>query len=214
MAKEKKKNKTKSSTSSSKKKLQLSENPYGKKRVPRLKKHYNEIVIKELKKKYNYNLMRLPKLEKIVVNMGLGKATSDSKILEAAINDLLIITGQKPTVRKAKKAISNFKLRKGMPVGIAVNLRRNRMFEFFDRLINIATPRIRDFRGYNVNGFDGRGNYNFGITEQIVFPEIDYDKVQSILGMNVTMVTSAKTDEEAKTLLELMGVPFKKTGIN
>ena len=182
------------------------------KMIPRLKDFYYSTVVKELKKKHNYtNTMKVPKIDKIVVNMGVGKAVSESKLIEAAVKDISMITGQKPTIRKAKKAISNFKLREGMPIGVKVTLRNNRMYEFFDRVMNIAAPRIRDFRGFNSNGFDGRGNYNFGITEQTVFPEIDYDRVHSVMGMNITMVTTAKTDEEARTLLELMGVPFSRT---
>jgi len=186
--------------------------PAENKMIPRLKVFYKNTVIEELKKKHNYtNNMEVPKLDKIVVNMGLGKAVSDSKLIEAAVKDISKITGQRPSIRKAKKSISNFKLRAGMPIGIKVTLRKNRMYEFFDRVMNIAAPRIRDFRGFNSNGFDGRGNYNFGITEQTVFPEIDYDKVYSVMGMNVTMVTTAITDEAARSLLELMGVPFSRT---
>lgn len=192
-------------------KIEVTDKPSGEKRVPRIKDLYRKNVMKELEKKYSYKKMEIPKIEKIIVSMGLGKAIQDSKLMEAAVNDLMIITGQRPSVRKAKKAISNFKLREGMPVGISVTLRNNMMYEFFDRLINVAAPRIRDFRGFKTDGFDGRGNYNFGLTEQIVFPEIDYDKVYSILGMNITMVTTAKTDEEARSLLELMGVPFRKS---
>ncbi|MBN1619304.1 50S ribosomal protein L5 [candidate division WOR-3 bacterium] len=212
MAKEKKTKATeRSGSGKSLQKIEVSDKPGGVKRVPRLKRFYSENVTKELGKKFSYNKMEIPKLEKIIVSMGLGKAIQDSKLMEAAVNDLMIITGQRPVIRKAKKAISNFKLREGMPVGISVTLRNNIMYEFFDRLVNVAAPRIRDFRGFKADGFDGRGNYNFGLTEQIVFPEIDYDKVYSILGMNITMVTTAKTDEEARSLLELMGVPFRKS---
>ena len=204
MAKEQKK-KVKSSAKKTKA-------PAEEKLTPRLREFYYETVTKELKKKYNYkNNMEIPKLDKIVVNMGLGKAVSDSKLIEAAVKDISMITGQRPSIRKAKKSISNFKLREGMPVGVKVTLRKQMMYEFFDRIMNVAAPRIRDFRGFNSDGFDGRGNYNFGITEQTVFPEIDYDKVYSVIGMNITMVTTATTDEEAKTLLELMGVPFSRT---
>ncbi|MBN1151406.1 50S ribosomal protein L5 [candidate division WOR-3 bacterium] len=179
--------------------------------MPRVKEYYDQTVSKELGKKFGYKKMDVPKLEKIVVSMGVGKAIGDSKLIEAAVNDLMIITGQRPSIRKATKAISNFKLREGMPVGVSVTLRNKMMYEFFDRLMNVAAPRIRDFRGFKTDGFDGRGNYNFGLTEQIVFPEIDYDKVYTIMGMNITIVTTANTDEEARSLLELMGVPFRKS---
>lgn len=191
--------------------FEVSDKPLGEMRVPRLLDFYRTNVIKALMKEFNYkNQMEVPKIEKIVVNMGVGKAVAEPKLIEAALNDLSLITGQKPAIRKAKKAISNFKLREGMPVGIKVTLRKNRMYEFFDRVMNIAAPRIRDFRGFKADGFDGRGNYNFGITEQIVFPEIDYDKVQTVMGMNITIVTSAKTDQESRSLLEKMGVPFTR----
>jgi len=152
--------------------------------------------------------MQVPRLEKIVVNSGVGEAAQDPKVLEGTLVELTAVTGQKPAVRRSRKAISNFKLREGMPVGAVVTLRRERMFEFLDRLVNLALPQTRDFRGLPPSAFDGRGNYNLGIREQIIFPEIDYDKIDHIRGMNITMVTSAKTDEEARELLRLLGVPF------
>ncbi len=163
-----------------------------------------------MKKKFGYkNVMQVPKLEKIVVNMGVGDAIQNVKLLDSATSDLSSIAGQKPAIRRAKNAISNFKLKAGMPIGCTLTLRKNRMYEFFDRLVNIAIPRIRDFRGTSPDSFDGRGNYNLGIEEQIIFPEIDYDKVEKIRGMNVTICTNAKTDEEGFELLKAMGMPFK-----
>lgn len=165
-----------------------------------------------MQKKFGYkNVMQVPHLEKIVLNMGIGEATENVKNLDSAIAELEVITGQKSNIRRAKKAISNFKLRAGMPVGCAVTLRRDKMFEFLDRLINIALPRVRDFHGVPNKSFDGRGNYNMGIKEQIIFPEIDYDKVDKVRGMNITIVTSAKTDEEAYALLEAFGMPFVRS---
>ncbi|WP_456456463.1 50S ribosomal protein L5 [Thermovibrio sp.] len=179
--------------------------------VPRLKKRYVEEVIPSLMKKFGYkNVMEVPKIEKIVVNMGVGEAVQNIKELENAMNDLALITGQKPSVRRAKRSEAGFKLRKGMPIGAKVTLRRDRMWEFLDRLISIALPRTRDFKGLSPKSFDGRGNYNFGLEEQTVFPEIDYDKVDKIRGMNITIVTTAETDEEAKALLEALGFPFRK----
>ena len=179
--------------------------------IPRLKKRYQEEVIPALMKKFGYkNVMEVPKIEKIVVNMGVGEAVQNIKELENAINDLALITGQKPSVRRAKRSEAGFKLRKGMPIGAKVTLRRDRMWEFLDRLISIALPRTRDFKGLSPKSFDGRGNYNFGLEEQTVFPEIDYDKVDKIRGMNITIVTTAETDEEAKALLEALGFPFRK----
>jgi len=179
--------------------------------VPRLKKKYQEEVVPALMKKFGYkNIMEVPKIEKIVVNMGVGEAVQNIKALENAMNDLALITGQKPSVRRAKKSEAGFKLRKGMPIGAKVTLRRDRMWDFLDRLISIALPRVRDFKGLSPKSFDGRGNYNFGLEEQTVFPEIDYDKVDKIRGMNITIVTTAETDEEAKALLELLGFPFRK----
>jgi len=179
--------------------------------MARLKEKYKKQIVPALMKKFGYkNVMQVPKLEKIVVNMGVGDALENVKLLDSAISDLSSITGQKPTIRRAKKAISNFKLKAGMPIGCMVTLRKNRMYEFFDRLVNIAVPRIRDFRGTSPTSFDGRGNYNLGVEEQIIFPEIDYDKVEKIRGMNITVCTTAKTDEEGFELLRAMGVPFRK----
>lgn len=161
-------------------------------------------------KEFNYgNIMEVPKLEKVVINMGLGEAIQNAKILDSAQSELAAITGQKPVVTKAKKSIANFKLRAGMPIGCKVTLRRNRMYEFFDRLVNVALPRIRDFKGVSGKSFDGRGNYALGIREQIIFPEIDYDKIDKIKGMNIVITTTAKSDEEGKALLKMMGMPFR-----
>ncbi len=179
----------------------------------RLFNYYKKDVIPTLTTKFQYdNVMQVPRLEKIVVNMGVGDAIADPKILEEAVKNLEAFTGQKPTIRKAKQAISNFKLRAGMNIGAKVTLRRDRMYEFFDRLINIALPRVRDFKGLSDKSFDGRGNYTFGIKEQIIFPEIDVDKVTRILGMDITIVTSAKSDAEAFELLTAFGFPFRKKG--
>ncbi|RKZ27255.1 50S ribosomal protein L5 [bacterium] len=179
--------------------------------IPRLKKHYLEHVVPALMKRFKYkNPLEVPKIEKIVVNTGIGEAARDPKLLEYVMNDIALITGQWPIVRKARKSISNFKIRKGMPVGVKVTLRRDRMYEFLDRLITAAIPRIRDFRGLNPNSFDGRGNYTFGVQEQLIFPEIEYDKVKHVFGMDITIVTTAKTDEEARALLEEMGLPFRR----
>lgn len=178
---------------------------------PRLQEFYLNNVVPNLMKKFNYsNPMQVPKLEKITLNMGIGDAVGDPKLLQNAINELELISGQRPSIRKAKKSISNFKLRQGMPIGAMVTLRRARMLEFLDRFINIASPRIRDFRGFPDKGFDGRGNFSLGIKEQIIFPEIDVDKVGRITGLDITFVTSAKTDEEAHALLQEFGFPFKK----
>ncbi len=178
---------------------------------PRLQSFYEAEVVPALIERFKYkSVMQAPRLEKIVVNMGVGDAIQDSKNLDAAVEDLKVITGQRPKVRRAKKSISNFKLRENMPIGAAVTLRGSRMYEFFDRLINVAVPRIRDFRGLPDRSFDGRGNYSLGLTEQIIFPEIDYDKVHKIRGMNVTIVTSASTDEEGRELLRLMKMPFRR----
>lgn len=181
-------------------------------KVPcRLEMYYRKEVVPSLMKKFEYKSpMQVPRLHKIVVNMGVGQAVSDQKILEEAIIDLEAITGQKPSIRKAKKAISNFKLRQGMNIGAMVTLRRERMYEFLDRLINVALPRVRDFRGLSDKSFDGRGNYTLGIKEQIIFPEINVDKVLKILGMDITFVTSAKSDNEAYELLSAFGFPFRK----
>ncbi len=169
-------------------------------------------VVPQLKAKLGYtNVMQLPELEKIVLNIGLGEAIQDSKALEAAEKDLATISGQRPVITKAKKSIAPFKLRAGMPIGMMVTLRGKRMYDFFDKLVNIVLPRFRDFRGVSRDSFDGRGNYSLGIKEQIVFPEIDYDKIDKVRGLEVTIVTTAKNDDEARTLLELMGMPFRRT---
>jgi large subunit ribosomal protein L5 len=179
--------------------------------VPRLKKLYQEVIIPEMMKKFGYkSVMQVPRLVKIVVNMGVGQATQDPKLLEMAMKELAKITGQQPVIRRARKSISNFKLRAGMAIGCKVTLRRERMYEFLDRLINAAIPRIRDFRGLSDKSFDGRGNYTLGIKEHIIFPEINVDEVERIFGMDVTIVTTAKTDEEAYELLRLFGMPFRK----
>jgi len=178
---------------------------------PRMAKHYEEQVRPELMKKFNYsNVMQAPRFQKIVINMGVGDALQDQKLMESAANELGQITGQRPSIRKAKKSISNFKLREGVAVGCAVTLRGARMYEFYDRLIHTAVPRIRDFRGLSPRSFDGQGNYNMGVTEQIIFPEINYDKVGKVRGMDVTIVTSARTDEEGRELLRLMQMPFRQ----
>jgi large subunit ribosomal protein L5 len=178
--------------------------------MARLKEQYQEKVIPALMKEFNYgNIMEVPKLEKVVINMGLGEAIQNAKILDSAQSELAAIVGQKPVVTKAKKSIANFKLRAGMPIGCKVTLRRNRMYEFFDRLVNVALPRIRDFKGVSGKSFDGRGNYALGIREQIIFPEIDYDKIDKIKGMNIVITTTAKSDEEGKALLKMMGMPFR-----
>jgi large subunit ribosomal protein L5 len=174
-----------------------------------LKTQYRETVLPQLHKEFSYgNVMEVPKLEKIVINTCLKDAITNMKVLDAAAAEIGLITGQKPIITRARKSIANFKLREGMPLGAKVTLRSAKMWEFLDRLISIATPRIRDFRGLNPHGFDGRGNYSMGLTEQIVFPEIEYDKVQRITGMNITFVTSAKTDEEGHALLKALGLPF------
>jgi large subunit ribosomal protein L5 len=178
---------------------------------PRLIEKYRSEVIPYLTKKFNYkNINETPRLSKISVNMGVGEAIQDSKLLESAVNDLTTITGQKPAFTAARKSISNFKLRSGMKIGCRVTLRGKRMWEFFDRFVSVAVPRVRDFRGYSDKSFDGRGNYTVGIKEQIIFPEINVDKIDKIRGMDITFVTSAQTDEEAYELLLAMGFPFKK----
>lgn len=177
----------------------------------RMAKHYEEKVQAELVKKFSYtSVMQAPRFVKIVVNIGVGDATADSKNLDVAVNELAQITGQRPSVRKSKKAISNFKLRQGQAIGCMVTLRGARMFEFYDRLVNVAVPRIRDFRGLSPRSFDGRGNYSVGFTEQIIFPEINIEKVGKVRGMDVTIVTTAKTDEEGRELLKLMNMPFRQ----
>lgn len=180
-------------------------------RVPRLKEHYEKSVLPELVKRFSYvNPMQAPRLKKIVVNMGVGDALVNIKMLDTAAGELSTIAGQKASIRKAKKSIANFKLRQGQPIGCMVTLRGARMYEFYDRLVNVALPRIRDFRGVPTKSFDGRGNYTLGLTEQIIFPEINYDRVEKIRGMDITFVTSAKTDEEGQELLRLMNMPFRQ----
>jgi len=177
----------------------------------RLRNKYEEEVIEALMEKFQYsNVMEVPKVEKVIINMGVGEAKENPKTLESAIEDLTIIAGQRPLVTKAKKSIANFKLREGMNVGAKVTLRGERMYDFLDKLMNIALPRVRDFRGVNSSSFDGRGNYALGIKEQLIFPEIEYDKVDRIRGLDIVIVTTANTDEEAKEFLQLMGMPFKK----
>uniref|UniRef100_A0A7V4DFS7 Large ribosomal subunit protein uL5 n=1 Tax=Candidatus Caldatribacterium californiense TaxID=1454726 RepID=A0A7V4DFS7_9BACT len=173
-------------------------------------KYYKEVVPKLLKEFGYKNIMQVPRLEKIVINMGVGDATQNPHYLDLAVEELALITGQKPLVTRAKKSISNFKLRKGMPIGCKVTLRKDRMYEFLDRFLNIAIARIRDFRGFPGNSFDGRGNCTIGIEEQLIFPEINYDRVERVRGMNITFVTTARTDEEARALLEGLGLPFRK----
>lgn len=183
--------------------------------APRLYAFYKEQVIPNLKKEFNYSsVMQVPKIEKIVLNMGIGAAVQDPKALQSAITELELITGQRPSIRKAKTSISNFKLREGMPIGCMVTLRRSNMYEFLDRFVNIAAPRIRDFRGFSDKSFDGRGNYTIGIKEQIIFPEIDVDKVNRINGIDITFVTSSNSDEEARALLKEFGFPFRRKDNN
>lgn len=179
--------------------------------TPRLKEFYDQTVVPALMKRFNYSsIMQVPKLEKIAINIGAGGATQDTKQLQSAVNELELISGQRPAITRARKSIANFKLREGMPIGARVTLRRAHMYEFLDRFINIAAPRIRDFRGFSDKSFDGRGSYTLGVKEQIIFPEIDVDKVTRITGMDITFVTSAKTDEEAHALLQEFGFPFRK----
>ena len=179
--------------------------------APRLKERYRAEILPELMRQFGYaNVMQAPRVEKVTVNIGLGEARENARAVESATTDIATITGQKPVVTKAKKAIANFKIREGMPVGVAVTLRGDRMYEFFDRLVNVALPRIRDFRGVPARSFDGRGNYTLGVTEQIIFPEINYDKVEKVRGMDITFVTSARNDEEGQELLRLMNMPFRQ----
>lgn len=179
--------------------------------MARLKDFYQKEAAPALMKKFSYkSVMEIPKLEKIVINVGAGEAKENSKVIDAIVTDMKTITGQKPLICKAKKSVANFKLREGMNIGVKTTLRGNRMYEFLDRLFNVALPRVRDFRGINANSFDGRGNYNMGIKEQLIFPEIDYDKIDKVRGMDICFVTTAKTDEEARELLTLMGAPFAK----
>jgi len=178
--------------------------------MAKLKEVYREKVVPALMKRFNYkNRMEVPKLDKIVINMGLGEAIQNIKILDSATQELSQITGQKPVITKAKKSIAQFKLRTGMPIGCMVTLRKERMYEFFNRLVNVALPRVRDFKGISGKAFDGRGNYALGIREQLIFPEIHYDKIDKVKGMNIVIVTTAKTDEEGKELLRLLGMPFR-----
>ncbi len=179
--------------------------------MARLKELYKSEVAPALMSKFSYkSVMQIPKLEKIVINVGAGEARDNSKVIDAIMTDIAAITGQKPVVCTAKKSVANFKLREGMKIGVKVTLRGEKMYEFLDRLLNVALPRVRDFHGINPNSFDGRGNYNLGIKEQLIFPEIEYDKIDKVRGMDICLVTTAKTDEEAKELLTLMGAPFAK----
>lgn len=179
--------------------------------MARLKDYYVNTVAPAMMKKFGYkSVMEIPKLDKVIVNVGAGEAIANSKVIDAIVNDLTIITGQKPVVCRAKKSVANFKLREGMPIGVKVTLRRENMYEFVDKLFNVAFPRVRDFRGINGNSFDGRGNYSTGIKEQLIFPEIEYDKIDKVRGMDINFITTAKTDEEAKELLSLLGAPFAK----
>lgn len=179
--------------------------------TPRLKERYTSDVMPALREQFRYeNVMQVPRLAKVVVNIGLGEALQDANVLDKAADDVSTITGQKPIINRAKRSIANFRLREGNPIGVSATLRGARMYEFLDRLVSAALPRIRDFQGLNPNAFDGRGNYSLGIREQLIFPEIDYDKVDKVRGMQVTIVTTAKNDEEGRRLLELMGMPFRK----
>ena len=177
--------------------------------MARLKERYHKEIVPALMREFSYkSIMQVPKIEKIVVNMGLGEAITNIKIIDSALKEITNVTGQRPVVTRARRSIANFKLRQGMPIGCMVTLRRDRMYEFFDRLINVALPRVRDFKGLSPKAFDGRGNYSLGITEQIIFPEIDYDKIDKIRGMNITIVTTADNDEESRSLLNYFGMPF------
>jgi large subunit ribosomal protein L5 len=185
--------------------------PLAKGYIPRLKKMYREKVAPELAKEFNYKTpMQIPRFEKVVVSMGVGEALQNKKLLDAAIDDLTLITGQKAVKTKAKKSIANFKIREGQEIGAKVTLRGTMMYEFLDRLLNVALPRVKDFRGVNQNAFDGHGNYSMGITEQIIFPEIDFDKIERVAGLNVAIVTTARTDAEARAFLAKFGMPFRK----
>ncbi len=179
--------------------------------MARLKEHYKQEVAPQLMNKFAYkSIMQIPKIEKVIINVGAGEARDNSKAIDAILRDLSLITGQKPVVCTAKKSVANFKLREGMKIGAKVTLRGDRMYEFLDRFFNLALPRVRDFRGINPNSFDGRGNYNMGVKEQLIFPEIEYDKIDKVRGMDICFVTTARTDEEARELLTLMGAPFAK----
>ncbi|WP_040210039.1 50S ribosomal protein L5 [Clostridium polynesiense] len=177
--------------------------------IPRLQEKYEKEIVPALMEKFGYkNIMQVPKLEKIIINMGIGEAKENSKVLESALADLQIIAGQKPVITRAKKSVANFKIRENMPIGCKVTLRKQQMYEFADKLMSIALPRVRDFRGVSAKAFDGRGNYALGIKEQLIFPEIEYDKVDKVRGMDIVFVTTAKTDEEARELLRFLGMPF------
>ena len=179
--------------------------------MSRYKEQYNKEIRDAMQKKFGYkSVMQIPKLDKIIINVGCGEAKDNSKVVSAIMNDLSIITGQKPVECKAKKSVANFKIREGMTIGVKVTLRGERMYEFLDRFFNLALPRVRDFRGINPNSFDGRGNYSMGVKEQLIFPEIEYDKIDAVRGMDICFVTTANTDEEARELLSLMGAPFEK----
>jgi len=178
--------------------------------MARLFKYYKDEVVPKMKEKFHYrNPMQVPKIEKVIINMGLGEAIDNVKVLDSSASEIGLITGQKPVITNARKSISNFKLREGSPIGVKVTLRRDRMYHFLDKLVGVAMPRLRDFKGITPNGFDGRGNYTLGIREQIIFPEINYDKIDKIRGMNITIVTTARTDEEGLELLRLLGMPFR-----
>lgn len=178
--------------------------------MARLQNHYRAEVVPKLREKFGYrNPMQVPRLEKVVINMGLGEAIENIKVIDSAVEEISVISGQKPVVTKARQSISNFKLRAGVPIGVKVTLRRDRMWHFLDKLMGVALPRVRDFKGVSPKGFDGRGNYTLGIREQIIFPEVNYDKIDKIKGMNVTIVTTARSDEEGLELLRLLGMPFR-----
>jgi len=186
--------------------MNMSEN----KSIPRLREKYMKEVLPAIKEQYKIeNVMRVPRLEKIVLNMGLGAAVANPKIIDAAVEEVKMISGQRPVITRAKKAIASFKLRAGLPIGVTVTLRRKRMWDFLDRLVSFALPRVRDFKGVSAQGFDGNGNYTLGLKEQIIFPEIDYDKIDAVRGMNISFVTTAKTDEEGRSLLQGLGMPFR-----
>lgn len=209
MAKDKKKSKGKGGKSKKKARFQME--PIRREKPPRLQSYFKDEVAKALTKEFGYkSSMEVPRLQKVIVNMGLGEAIQNPKIIESAVEELAVITGQKPVVTRAKKSVAHFKLREGMRIGARVTLRQAKMYEFFDRMVNLAIPRVRDFKGVSSKAFDGRGNYTLGIREQIVFPEINYDKIEKINGMNVTIVTTAKTDEEGFALLKKLGMPFRK----
>ncbi len=179
--------------------------------MPQLKQTYQDTIVPKLKEQFNYtNIHQVPKVIKVTVNRGLGEASQNAKALESSLSEMAVITGQKPVVTRAKKAIAGFKLRKGMPVGVMVTLRSGKMYDFLDRLINLSLPRIRDFRGVSPSSFDGRGNYTLGVREQLIFPEIEYDSIDQIRGMDITIITTAQTDEEGRALLTEMGMPFRK----